>query len=202
LSYLRHHHLALLALFLALGGTSYAAVALPANSVGTKQLRNKAVTPAKVAPATAKLFRGERGLRGLRGEAGTPGDQGPAGPAGPSDAYAAVDRAGGQGLRTVSVTVPAGDYVAVAKAQVTNTSAMTAYPITCQLAVSSDSTSAGIDSSSASLGIAQVETLPNQIFSHMPNGGTISEACGSNSVLALRVEELRLTATRIGALHP
>jgi hypothetical protein len=40
----------LIALFVALGGTSYAAItaALPANSVGTKQLKNGAVTAAKV----------------------------------------------------------------------------------------------------------------------------------------------------------
>lgn len=39
---------ALLALFVALGGATYAAFKLPANSVGTKQLRNGAVTAAKV----------------------------------------------------------------------------------------------------------------------------------------------------------
>jgi hypothetical protein len=36
--------IALIALFVALGGTTYAATSLPANSVGTKQLRNGAVT--------------------------------------------------------------------------------------------------------------------------------------------------------------
>jgi hypothetical protein len=39
---------ACLALAVALGGTSYAAVRLPANSVGTKQLKKNAVTSAKV----------------------------------------------------------------------------------------------------------------------------------------------------------
>jgi len=40
--------IALIALFVALGGTTYAATSLPANSVGTKQIRNKAVTAAKI----------------------------------------------------------------------------------------------------------------------------------------------------------
>jgi len=39
---------AYLALFVALGGTAYAATSLPANSVGTKQLRNGAVTTPKL----------------------------------------------------------------------------------------------------------------------------------------------------------
>jgi hypothetical protein len=40
---------ATLALFIALGGSSYAAFSLPKNSVGTKQLRNAAVTASKIA---------------------------------------------------------------------------------------------------------------------------------------------------------
>lgn len=39
-----------LALFVALGGTSYAAIKLPAKSVGTIQLKSRAVTKAKLAP--------------------------------------------------------------------------------------------------------------------------------------------------------
>ena len=39
---------AIIALVLSLGGTSYAAIVLPANSVGTKQIKKNAVTGAKV----------------------------------------------------------------------------------------------------------------------------------------------------------
>jgi len=48
--YIRRHHIALLALFVALGGTSYAAVSLPNGSVGTDQLQQASVTTLKVAP--------------------------------------------------------------------------------------------------------------------------------------------------------
>jgi hypothetical protein len=48
--YIRRHHIALLALFVALGGTSYAAVSLPNGSVGTDQLQHASVTTLKVAP--------------------------------------------------------------------------------------------------------------------------------------------------------
>jgi hypothetical protein len=39
---------ALIALFVALGGVSYAAISLPANSVGTRQLKKNAVTATKI----------------------------------------------------------------------------------------------------------------------------------------------------------
>jgi hypothetical protein len=49
LTHVRHNLVAYLALFVALGGTSYAAVNLPAGSVGTRELRNGAVTNQKLA---------------------------------------------------------------------------------------------------------------------------------------------------------
>jgi hypothetical protein len=55
LSYVRHHHIALLALFVALGGTSYAATRLPRNSVGTKQIKKNAVTTRKVKDSSLLL---------------------------------------------------------------------------------------------------------------------------------------------------
>jgi len=84
---------ALLALFVALGGTGYAALKLPKNSVGSKQLAKgavknsdlaaNAVTGPKVkrgslnssdfkAGSLPEGPRGERGERGLQGAAGTP----------------------------------------------------------------------------------------------------------------------------------
>lgn len=45
---IRKYPIAYLALFLALGGTAYAASSLPPGSVGTRQLKNGAVTGAKV----------------------------------------------------------------------------------------------------------------------------------------------------------
>jgi hypothetical protein len=48
LRFLRGNTIALLALFIALGGTTYAATALPKNSVGTKQLKKNAVTALKI----------------------------------------------------------------------------------------------------------------------------------------------------------
>jgi hypothetical protein len=49
ITFIRQNAIALCALFVALGGTSYAAFSLPANSVGTRQLRNGGVTSRKLA---------------------------------------------------------------------------------------------------------------------------------------------------------
>jgi hypothetical protein len=86
-----------IALSVALGGTSYAAIVLPANSVGTKQIKKNAVTSAKVKngsllsadfragqlPAGATGATGATGLKGDKGDTGTNGTNGAAGPAGP-----------------------------------------------------------------------------------------------------------------------
>src|SRR3954464_15689197 len=68
---------ALIALFVALGGGAYAAFKLPKGSVGSKQLKKHAVTPPKLAKSTVKKL---RGVPGPRGETGPTGDSGPAGP--------------------------------------------------------------------------------------------------------------------------
>ena len=54
-AYLRQHVLAVLALIcslLALGGSSYAAFSLPAGSVGARELKNRAITAAKLNPTS------------------------------------------------------------------------------------------------------------------------------------------------------
>lgn len=86
LSHLRNHAVGYLALLVALSGTAYAA-SLPSNSVGTRQLRDGAVTRAKLASTTLHALRrvGPRGPRGLQGAkgatglTGAPGIQGPRG---------------------------------------------------------------------------------------------------------------------------
>jgi hypothetical protein len=97
ITHLRRNVVAYLALFAAVGGTSYAAVRLPRGSVGRAQLRKNAVTSVKVRDRSllAKDFKkgqltpGPRGPAGPQGAAGSPGadgapgQTGPQGPAGP-----------------------------------------------------------------------------------------------------------------------
>jgi hypothetical protein len=79
---------ALVALFVALGGASYAAFKLPKNSVGTSQLKKGAVTGAKVKSGSllasnfkaGQLPAGPKGAQGAKGEQGKEGEKGPQGP--------------------------------------------------------------------------------------------------------------------------
>src|SRR5436190_2214597 len=91
LGYVRRHHLALIALFIALGGTSVAAtqLVLPRNSVGTRQLKNGAVTKKKIARQTLTGLKGARGPTGAQGLPGTNGAKGVAGTTTPSQFHIA-----------------------------------------------------------------------------------------------------------------
>ena len=80
MSWIRKHMtagnvIAVAALFLALAGTGYAALKLPRNSVGTKQLKNGAVTAKKVKPHSllASNFKAGQVPAGAQGPKGDPG---------------------------------------------------------------------------------------------------------------------------------
>jgi hypothetical protein len=112
--------LSLLALFVALGGSAYAAAILPANSVGRTQLQPNAVTSSKIAPNSvgrselkagsviaSKLAPGSVGVLALQpalrqqlaqtGTAGAQGAQGPAGAQGIAGAPGAPGKTGANG---------------------------------------------------------------------------------------------------------
>ena len=91
---------ATLALFIALGGVSYAAGVLPANSVGNAQLKNDSVNSSKILNRSitsqdinngtltslkgAKGNTGDRGLQGIQGLPGRDGAKGDPGGLGPT----------------------------------------------------------------------------------------------------------------------
>jgi hypothetical protein len=83
--------ISMLALAVSLGGTGYAAVVLPAGSVGTAQLKNGAVVGAKVKAHSlvAANFRADALPKGEPGPIGLPGAVGPKGDPAPK-AWATV----------------------------------------------------------------------------------------------------------------
>ena len=79
--YVVRHHLGLVVLFLALGSTSYAAFALPANSVTTREVKDRSLLRADLGHSQVRV--GGRGATGPQGPAGDPGSPGAKGDRGP-----------------------------------------------------------------------------------------------------------------------
>jgi hypothetical protein len=105
LRHIRGNLVAYIALFAALGGTSYAAIKLPKNSVGSRQIKRHAVTPSKLSTAAKRSI---TGARGPVGPAGPQGVQGPAGPTGASGPAGPAGRDGAPGAETQTILARVG----------------------------------------------------------------------------------------------
>ena len=105
-----------IAVFLVLGGAAFAAVQLPKNSVGPKQLKKNAVTSAKVKNKSLKAVdfgpgQLPAGPQGAPGKEGAQGKEGKQGPEGTALGYALVsgggvlDPAGSKGVSAADVSL-------------------------------------------------------------------------------------------------
>ena len=116
--------MASVALFVALGGGTYAAVHLPRNSVGPAQIKKSAVSSVKVrdgslltkdfkagqVPAGKQGLPGVAGPQGPQGDPGAQGDPGPAGMPGPTAAfvnYCCAAPTGATTVHTLTTDLPA-----------------------------------------------------------------------------------------------
>jgi hypothetical protein len=81
------------ALFIALGGTSYAVTQLPRNSVGTEQIKDRSILASDIKSSEIGKLKGPAGSSGLAGPTGPTGATGPAGPTGPTGATGATGAA-------------------------------------------------------------------------------------------------------------
>jgi hypothetical protein len=142
---------ATVALVIALGGTSYAAIKLPANSVTSKTVKDKTLLKKDFKPG--QLPAGPKGADGAAGAAGAPGPQGPAGPQG---AQGPAGAGTGEGVSATSATVPypspgtavnvgsltlgAGKWSVTAKTIATNASTTIEAHVTCDLRIGSNAT--------------------------------------------------------------
>jgi hypothetical protein len=83
--------IASVALLVALSGTSYAALVLPANSVGSKQIKNRSIQPVDLGRKAVASLGGRRGRPGPTGPQGIQGPQGVQGEPGPKGDTGSVD---------------------------------------------------------------------------------------------------------------
>jgi hypothetical protein len=195
-----------LALSISLGGVSYAAVTLPGNSVGSKQLKRSAVTLPKIAPAALRALSGKQGLSGQRGPTGTTGATGPSdgfatGHPGPLNIVGTTAGFPPMPAELGHLDVPAGAFEAVAQVRVYNGTASVMH-VTCSI-------TAGADSQASDVFITPT---PNQnavvlpvVFDHLfAAAGRIDFSCVAVEFTgtgdSLQATEVRLSAVRLGSL--
>jgi hypothetical protein len=197
-----------IALAVALGGTGYAALVLPANSVGTKQLKPNAVTSAKILNGTilaADIKAGQipAGPTGPTGSTGPTGATGATGAAGPSDAYSGYKNgpvAVPGTLSTIAtLNVPtAGNYVVVGKAYLfdnVNSAVLT----DCQLAAGSDTdeTRTMLEGNS---GVVVAGAAVAFNLTHVFSGaGVVELKCNAFGV-NVSADQIKITAIKVGNL--
>ena len=193
-----------LALIVALGGTSYAAVAIPKNSIGSKEIANSSITSKDVkngalkaadfkagqlptgtggsaGPAGPPGPAGATGQTGPAGPAGSAGPAGPQGPIGPSTGFhTSTPDVAQQFWNTLDQTVatldlPAGSYVLTAKVMGDNNSATDPALLDCQLRVNGSS----VDTS----GVVKVEDTSGADRAFIPLTGTATVQAATTATL-------------------
>jgi hypothetical protein len=200
-----------IALFVALGGTSYAVTQLPKNSVGTKQLKANSVTGAKVKNGSlAAVDFSNAALNALQGATGPAGPAGATGATGPSNVIfgrqaATVTVNNTTGVTVGSMDVPAGAYSVVAAMTLTNVSGSDVAAASCGLTYG-DRTSyqaADLGPTGATPRIATQE-LTLLVANTTTATGPISVVCtrsaAPGSAGNFDVTNLRIVATQTGAL--
>lgn len=203
---------ACIALLVALGGVGVAAVKLPANSVGSRQIQPNAVTSGKVKNGSLReidfspgqLPRGPAGPIGPQGPKGDKGSKGDQGPAGPTNAY--VDTNPGPvalpalaDVRAATLPVPAaGTYVIWARATLHPDPAHTQLTSSaCRLGPGS-ATDALTDVSWAYVAPGALHTVASVTTRQFDGATAVNFYCVVSGVSDVR--DIRLVAIKVGAL--
>lgn len=149
--------ISMVALFVALGGASYAAINLPRNSVGTKQLKAKAVTGAKVKDKTLTAGKLATGV--------LPPGQGFFRSREPSPLLS-LD--GTMTSVVATPNLPVGTYAITANATLLNSSGSTVATVTCSLASATAQTiklgTLGQGSSVIPLSLTTTSKIPSNLI--------------------------------------
>jgi hypothetical protein len=214
--HLRGNALALLALFVALGGTSYAAAggfvakngqlagcvgasgALKVLKPGRRCPKGQAAVAWNVAGrAGASGAAGATGARGATGETGSAGPSGQSivgsiGPTGPSDAFTSKSHGS-------PISLPAGDYVLFAKARWRNGQKAETRELFCELKDSAEI----VDSEAVDVEAGSSVTVVLGAPVHLDSAGKVSLVCSEEEdpVEEGSLKNPELTAIHVGTLH-
>lgn len=193
-----------LALVVALGGTSYAAVGIAKNSVASRQIVNNSVKSVDVKNGNLKAvdFRAGELPAGATGATGAQGPVGPQGPIGPSNGYGigssflpAFWTGAQQTIRTLAL--PAGSYVLSGKAMANN--GASAAEVNCQLRVNGTTVDG---SSSVGLGTS-VSTdrayIPLAVATTLAADSSVTLTCEASTADG-SFSDAAITAVKVGAI--
>lgn len=206
LTYLRRHHLALIALFVALGGTSYAAATgsidsreIKNNTVRSKDIRNNSIQGRDIRRGT--VVSSDVKDRSLLATDFQPG-QLPAGPTGPSNAYSAfrtdisnLPNGPGRGVIVSLGDLPAGDYVIFAKLYVTSSPTTSGASVDCRL-----ETGADYDQSLVNVSPGDNASMALNVVRSFGAPGTAALACKDFNTGA-EAHYMKVTAIRVGEVR-
>jgi hypothetical protein len=192
-----------LALFVALGGTGYAAVTITGRQVENGSIKSADIGAGQV--KSANLGRGSvtslkvkdrsllsRDFKAGQLPTGATGPQGPKGDPGPSNAYYA------HGVAPYVLGLPAGDYVVYGQlvGERTGPSAGSVFGLTAYGVGAGES--GQTPSSMATFPPDTTATVPFQAVIHLPQGGAIGSNYTSNAVST----EVDITVIRVGSATP
>jgi hypothetical protein len=207
-----------IAVFVVLGGGAYAATKLPKNSVGTKQIKNGAVTKKKLAKGVSTAGpKGDTGAQGVKGDKGDKGDagakgadgangtngtngqDGQTGPRGPSDLFTFSSDGPISATQPVAAyALNAGKYLVTGKADLTNTS-NTAATITCSLLQSGqaavDATSVIVPAANSNTGKTDVVVQGALTFI---GSNFVVMNCANNA--SVEVRDVKLNAVQVESI--
>jgi hypothetical protein len=192
--------IALLSLFVALGGTTWAAMSLPANSVGTPQLKANAVTGGKVknhsltgadillsslgkVPSAAHAATADSATKATSADTATA-----AGTAYSTHFESALSLPGTP-TTVAALTLPAGSYVLSAKAQVDTLSASDI--VECDLVAGTNSDRSFVQGGASH----ESQILTNSLVHQFAEAGPVQLSC--NAITGGTLSQVRLTAIQV-----
>lgn len=200
------------ALVLALGGTSYAAVAITGadikngtvttqdlknDNVGSVDIRNGTLTLSDISATATAALQGATGPAGPAGPAGPTGATGPQGPIGPSNAYSVYNdnpTVMGVSKMVLALNVPAGAYVVNSKAYAVRTTTTGTSYARCVLAGGGSEDQVGQDMPEISFAYG---SLANQMVFESASPATVTLTCnGTQANLSWK----KITAIKVGTL--
>jgi hypothetical protein len=191
--------IACIALAVALSGTSYAALVLPANSVGSKQIKNRSIQRIDLSGKTTASLRGQRGPRGLQGPQGMQGTQGTQGIQGPQGLKGDIGPSNGFYAQDSPLDLPPGDYVAYGQVVNDNSTQPISGTASAKLLLGGSGASGQTPTSYGTVAAGTRVTLPFQGVAHLPAGGVIGYDV---SYVGAQLPQVDLTAIRVGSVSP